>query len=94
MDIADRVVVAHVRGRNYIAARLKQWAIQVWGHHLAEPPSVQTFVKGWFALRFSRVEHTNWVLSTVWHIEQVSVLLCRWTPLFDPEQERLEASPL
>jgi len=58
MEIANRV-----KGMNYNATRLKQWASEVWGQHLADPPFVQTFFRGRFSLHFTRVEHTNWVLS-------------------------------
>lgn len=94
MDTADRYLVGKVPGRNYTAARLKQWTAEVWGQHLANLPFVMTFVRGWFALRFAREDHTNWVLSSVWHIEQAPVLLRRWNPLFDPEIEQLGAAPL
>lgn len=94
MDTAERVLVGRVRGCHYSAARLKQWETEVWSEHLAKPLVVQTFVKGWFALYFARAEHTNWVLSAIWHIEQAPVLLRRWTSLFDPEREQLRANPI
>jgi len=60
MEFADRVLVGRIRGRNYLATRLKAWATEVWGHHLVDIPFVQTFVRGWFALRFTCADHTNW----------------------------------
>jgi len=93
MDFADRVLVGRIRGRSYTAARLKTWATAVWGHHLADIPFVQTFVRGWFALRFARADHTNWVLSSFWHFDHAPVLLKRWTPLFDPETEQIGIGP-
>jgi len=89
MDFADRVLVGHIRGRNYIVARLNTWASEVWGHHLVDIPFVQTFVRGWFTLKFARADHTNWVLSSYWHFEHAPVLLKHWTPLFDPETEQI-----
>jgi len=59
MDTADRVLVGIVWGRNYIAAQLRQWTVEVWGQHLPEIPFVQTFIKSWFALSFARVKHKN-----------------------------------
>jgi len=53
MDMAVTVLVGRVRGRNYSAARLKQWVTEIWGHHLDDLPIVQTFVCGWFSLRFA-----------------------------------------
>lgn len=64
------------------------------GQHLAELSFVQTFVCGWFALRFTGVEHTHWVLSSFLHMEQARVLLRRWSPLFNPEREQLRVGPL
>lgn len=87
MDFADWVLVGRIRGRNYSAARLKALASEVWGHHLVDIPFVQTFVRGWFALRFARANHTNWVLSSFWHFEHAPVLLKWWTPMFDPATE-------
>jgi len=57
-------------------------------------PTVQTFVKGWFALMFKFLTHTNCALSTIWHIDQAYVLLWRWTSMFDREHERVEAGPI
>jgi len=94
MDFADRVLVGCIRGRNYSAACLKTWATEVWGQHLVDIPFVQTFVRGWFALRFACVDHTNWVLSSYWHFEHAPVLLKRWTPLFDPETEHIGIGPV
>lgn len=94
MDFADRVLVGRIRGRNYTATRLKSWAVAVWGHHLAEIPFVQTFVRGWFAMRFARADHTNWVLSSFWHFDHAPVLFKRWTPLFDPETEQIGIGPV
>lgn len=86
--------MGRVRGRHYSVERLQKWTMEVWGHHFSEPPRVQTFVRGWFSLRFKCVAHTNWVLSTIWHIDQAPVLLRRWTPLFNLELERVEARPI
>lgn len=94
MDFADRVLVGRIRGRNYSAARLKVWAAEVWGHHLVDIPFVETFVRGWFALRFACADHTNWVLSSYWHFKHALVLLKRWTPLFDPETEQIGIGPV
>lgn len=94
MEFADRVLDGRIRGRNYSVARLKTWAIEVWGQHLVDIPFVQTFVRGWFALRFTRVDHTNWVLSSYWHFEHAPVLLKHWTPLFDPETEQIGIGPI
>jgi len=94
MDIAEKALVGRVRGRNYSVERPQQWAFEVWGHHLNDPPFIQSFVKGWFALRFDKLEKTNWVLSTIWHIDQTPILLQIWTPLFNLEQEQVDADPL
>lgn len=94
MDLADRVLVGHIRGRSYTAEKLKTWASQIWGPFLVDIPTVQTFVRGWFALRFSRADHTSWVLSSFWHFEKASVLLKRWTPLFDPQLEQIGIGPV
>lgn len=94
MDHADRVLVGRIRGRKYSATRLKTWASEVWGHHLVDAPFVQTSVRGWFALRFARADHTNWVLSSHWHFEHAHVLLKRWTPMFDPETEQIGIGPI
>lgn len=51
-------------------------------------------MRGWFALRFARVDHTNWVLSSYWHFEHPSVLLKRWMPLFDPETKQIGIGPV
>lgn len=94
MDFADRVLVGRIKGRNYTAAQLKTWATEVWGHHLVNIPHVQTFVRGWFTLRFARANHTNWVLSSYWHFEHAPVFLKRWTPLFDPKTEQIGIGPV
>ena len=54
---------------------------------------MQTFVRRWFSLRFARADHTNWVLSSYWHFEHASVLLKRWTPLFDLDIEKIGIGP-
>lgn len=45
-------------------------------------------------MRFSRADHTNWVLSSFWHFEHAPVLFKRWTPLFDPETEQIGIGPI
>jgi len=87
MDIAEQVLIGRVQGHHYNIARLKQWVSEVLSDHLAEPSVVQTFMKGCFALQFARAEHTNWVLSMVWHNEKALIILRQWTPPFDPERE-------
>lgn len=94
MDFVDRVLVGIIRARNYTTTRLKTWASKIWGHHLVDIPFVQTFVCGWFALRFARPKHVNLVLSSFWHFEQAPVLLKWWTPLFDLETERIGVGPI
>lgn len=37
MDTTERVLVGRVRDHFYSTTRLKQWATEVWGHHLAKP---------------------------------------------------------
>jgi len=61
MDYVDRVLVSRIRGRSYSAACLKTWASEIWGQHLVDNPFVQNFVRGWFALRFARFDHTSGV---------------------------------
>lgn len=58
IDIAHRVLVGRIHGRSYTVARLELWTLEVWGKHLADLPFVQTFIRRWFAMRFSRAEHT------------------------------------
>lgn len=86
---AEKVLVGHVRDRHYSVEKLQQWTSEVWGNHLKDPPKVQTFVKGWFALQFKSLAHTNWVLSTVWHIDQALVLLKRGSML-DPYENAFQ----
>lgn len=94
MDYADRVLVGRIRGRSCSATRLKTWATEIWGQHLVDIPFVQTFVRGWFALRFARADHTSWVLSSFWHFEHALVLLKRWMPIFDLETEKIGVGPI
>lgn len=61
---------------------------------MADLSTVQTFIKGWFSLRFSRPNLTNWVLLSYWHFEHGLVLLKRWSPLFDPNTEQLRVGPI
>ena len=51
-------------------------------------------MRGWFALRFARADHTSWVLSSFWHFEKAPVLLKRWSPLFDSETEKIGVGPV
>jgi len=94
MDMATTILVGRVRGRNYSTARLKQWVAEIWSQHFVDFPFVQTFVRGWFALIFAREKHTNWLLSSFWHIEQAPVMLRRWSPLFDPNKEQVGAGQI
>lgn len=45
-------------------------------------------------MRFTRADHTSWVLSSFWHFEHAHVLLKRWTPLFNPETEQIRVGPI
>ncbi len=40
-------------------------------------------------LYFQQEEYTNWALIRYWHIEMALVMLKRWSPLFDPEREKI-----
>ena len=63
MDTFDQVLVGRVQGRAYSATHLKQWVLEIWGHILPEFLSVVTHSRGWFKLRFQRLEFIPWVLS-------------------------------
>lgn len=84
LDMARKVLVGRVHGRNYSVERLHQWTMEIWGSLLKELPIFRVFARGWFALRFHREKYTDWILSRYWHIELAPVLLKRWDPLFDP----------
>ena len=55
---------------------------------------MQVLPRGSFSLHFAKENYTDLVLARYWHIEMASVLLKRWSPLFDPEREQIGASPL
>lgn len=63
MDMARKVLVGRVRGRNYTVERLRQWTMEIWGSLLKELPVIRVLARGWFALRFHREEYTDWILS-------------------------------
>lgn len=44
-------------------------------------------------LIFPHLDMANWVLTKYWHIEMTLVLLKRWTPLFDPDKEKMGVGP-
>ena len=94
MDIANTVLVGHVRGRTFSVKRLKQWVQEIWGGVFFDLPVVHVLPRGWFSLQFSKESYTNLVLGRCWHIEMALVLLKRWSPLFDPEREQLGARPI
>lgn len=94
IDIADRVLVGRISGRHYTTKRLKAGVCEVWGHRLVELPTVQTFLRGWFSFRFARSDHTNSALSSYWNFDHASILVKRWSPLFDPESEQMGVGPL
>lgn len=94
VSMARTVLVGHVRGRAYTASRLTQWVKEIWGALLKELPEVHVLPRGWFSLHFTKEDYTDLVLAKYWHIETTSVLLKRWSPLFDPEREQIGAGPL
>lgn len=94
MDMANTVLVGHVRGRAYSAKQLSLWVKEVWGGVLSDLPEVHALPRGWFSLKFSNEAHTNLVLARYWHIEMAPVLLKRWSPLFDLEHEQIGARPI
>ena len=94
VDKANTVLVGHVRGRAYLAARLISWVKEIWGSTLKELPEVRNLARGWFVLHFSKVDYTELVLAKYWHIEMASVLLKCWNPLFDSEWEQIGAVPI
>lgn len=94
MALARTMLVGHVRGRSYTVDRLMRWVKEIWGVLLTQVPEVEVLPRGWFSLQFANEEHTNAVLERYWHIETAPVLLKRWSPLFDPEHEKIAAGPL
>lgn len=94
VDRSNRVLVGHVRGRAYSATRLTNWVQEIWGGILQELSEVQSLARGWFSLHFSRAEYTDLILAKYWHIEMAPVLLKRWSPLFDPEREKIGVGPI
>lgn len=94
MAMARMVLVRHVRGCTFSAGILVQWAKEIWGALLTDLSEVHALPRGWFSLYFANEGHTDLVLAKYWHIEMESVLLKRWSPLFDPEREQIGAGPL
>jgi len=92
--MANTILVGHVRGRAYSATRLTLWVKEIWGGVLKELPEVQVLPRGWFALHFAKENYTDLILARYWHIEMASVLLKRWSLLFDPEREQIGDGPL
>lgn len=88
------MLVGHVHGRAYSANRVTQWVKEIWGGLLKELLEVHVFPRGWFSLHFAKENYTDFVLERYWHIEMAPVLLKWWSPLFDPEREKIGAGPL
>jgi len=48
---------------------------------------VQSLAKGWFLSKFEKAKDVEWVLKISWSIDSTSILLKKWTPLFDANKE-------
>lgn len=94
MGIVNKDLVGSVRGRSYSTTRPHLWFTYICKNILRELPSVTTLACGWFALRFQREYYISWVPSWYWNIKLASVLLKRWSLLFDPQWEQLGTGPL
>jgi hypothetical protein len=66
-----------------------RWVEETWKPMLGYIPEVIVLVRGWYCFRFKEVVDVEMILERVWLYSSESLMMKRWTHLFDPEKEHI-----
>ena len=80
--------------RNFSKKTVQDWATASWGTQLGYAPVVDMLNRKWFAVNLEKEGNLSWIQSKCWHIDQSTVLLKPWSPLFDASKERVDVVPV
>jgi hypothetical protein len=79
-----------VNGRIFAVKTIREWIHSTWKDELGYLPELVELNRNWYAFTFQNSEHSKWVLSKAWSINNSPLLLKPWNPLFDASTERLD----
>ena len=57
-------------------------------------PKTNSISKGWFKFKLNSAEDVEKILKQHWSYGTVPIMLKKWTPLFDADNEKLDPIPV
>jgi hypothetical protein len=88
--MASQTIVGRVNGRVFMVKTIRDWIHDAWQVELGYSPELVELNRNWYAFTFQSNEHSKWVLSKAWSINNSLMLLKPWNPLFDASTECLD----
>jgi len=92
-EMSDLEVVGKARGRRFGAKTINEWVAKSWSNALICLPSIKILAKSWIIFNFSSSADVAWVMKSTWSLDSSPLLLKRWNPLFDPNNDIMEVVP-
>jgi hypothetical protein len=89
-EMENQTIVGWVNGRIFATKTIREWIHSAWKEELGYLPELVELNRNWYAFTFQTSEHSKWVLSKSWSINNSPFLLKPWNPLFDASTERLD----
>jgi hypothetical protein len=78
--MASQTIVGRVNGRVFAVKTIRYWMNDA---ELGYSPELVELNRNWYAFTFQNNEHSKWVLSKSWSVNNSPMLLKPWNPLFD-----------
>jgi hypothetical protein len=92
--MVETMVMGRINGRHLGINSLREWVNFSWAGKVDNLPTIQTLSNGWFMFRFQSQVDTTKILNAPWCFDSSSMLLKRWSPLFDTSHERIDELPI
>jgi hypothetical protein len=78
--MASQTIVGRVNGRVFAVKTIRYWMNDA---KLGYSPELVELNRNWYAFTFQNNEHSKWVLSKSWSVNNSPMILKPWNPLFD-----------
>jgi len=86
----NQTIFGRVNGIIFAVKTIRDWILSTWNDELGYLPELVKLNRNWYAFTFQNSEHSKWVLSKAWSINNSLLLLKPWIPLFDARTKLLD----
>jgi len=92
--MVEMTVMGRINGRHLGKNSLREWVNFSWARKVDSFPTIQTLSNGWFMFRFQSQVNTTNILNVPWCFNSSSMLVKRWSPLFNVSHKRIDELPI